>query len=88
MSGESTLWENFAKLAREVDWPRAIHRGATLVRALRGDGPQLDAEHARETARASQVRSTIEDIARKAVGCTRAPDCTCPVCIEQGPVNP
>lgn len=83
-----SIWENLGKLAREVDWPRAIHRTATLVRALRGDGPELDAEHARETARASQVKSTIEDIARKAVGCTRTQSCECPVCKEQGTVKP
>lgn len=66
----------------QVDWPRAIHRGAAFVRAIRGDAEQSTADEARERERAGQLRSTIDQIARKAVGCSGRADCTCPICEE------
>lgn len=69
----------------QVDWPRAIHRASALVRALRGDGEQSAADEGRERERAGQLRSTINAVARHAVGCSGRPDCTCPICEEGRP---
>ena len=75
---EPTLFELLGK----VDWPRAIHRGAAFVRAVRGDGAHAQADEAREHARASALRKMINDIARKAVGCVAPASCDCPICTE------
>ncbi len=70
----------------DVDWwLRVASRATTLARALRRDR-DLEGDHGRETARASQVHRTIDQTARAVVGCT-APqhDCDCPMCLEKGP---
>lgn len=60
---------------------RLINRGTTLLRSLQGD-PEVDADHVRELRRAATVRKTLDDVARRAVGCVRPSPCDCPMCRE------
>jgi len=66
---------------RRIDWPRAVNRVSTLVRALRGD-PELEADQQRERLRAAKIHDTIEKMGRQAVGCIAPNDCDCPLCTE------
>lgn len=76
--------ENLKRLARKVDWPRALQMGATFVRELQGDAG-VDADHERARRRALQFRKIGEDAARSGAGCARDRDCDCIVCRELGP---
>jgi hypothetical protein len=67
-----------------VDWPRMIHRGAALVRALRGDSGAA-ADQAFEDARAVRLKGTINAVVRGAVGCQLPNVCDCPFCSEGKP---
>lgn len=73
--------EKILRALKGVDWPRALHRGALLVRVMRGDR-DVATDHQREQSRAAAAKRTIDAMARAAVGCARTPDCDCPLCNE------
>lgn len=69
-----------AALAR-VDWPRQLQRASVLARALRGDDRgDIHCDHVLELERASRLRESVTDAARRAAGCSRSPRCSCVVC--------
>ncbi len=76
--------DELRKQLRDVDWVLVLHRGATLVRMLRGDRSQdVDADTTVEKRRALTMRGTVDGIARAFVGCTRRDDCDCPLHREE-----
>jgi len=73
----------FVELATAVDWPSALHRAAVLVRAYRGDAATtIEADSEREQQRAAAAKSTIETMARQAIGCMAPAECSCAICRE------
>lgn len=66
----------------DVDWLRIVHRGATLLRSIRGDR-EVDEDHATERGRAATLKETLNDVARHAVGCKKPAACDCPICREE-----
>lgn len=75
----------FALLSR-VDWPRALQRTGTLVRAIRGDSAdEIAADTTKETSRGSQMLGVVETMARGMFGCVAPNRCNCPVCKETPP---
>lgn len=75
----------FLAAARRVDWPRALQRGFTLWRALRGErAEEISADHQAELARAQKFRRAFTGLAREALGCTRSQGCCdCQICREE-----
>lgn len=86
MNVPPTLAQQLGAELGRVDWLRVIHRGAVLFRALRGDADAA-ADDATERARAGKLRSTVDGVARAAVGCLAPAPCGCPICSE-GTVPP
>jgi hypothetical protein len=82
MSDKNTGWMALLRLASQVDWPRVIHRGALLVRELRGD-EQIDADSDRVRTSARAARDTMEKMGRASVGCLKPAPCSCPFCKEE-----
>lgn len=82
MADEPGKWQPLREALREVDWPRALHRGLVLLRTLRGD--DVGSDTSAEVERARLLRSTMTAVARHAVGCRIASgSCDCPVCKEE-----
>lgn len=67
------------------DWLRILHRGVTLVRAMRGDDVATDTQA--ERVRAAKLQETIDGAARAVIGCAKTPDCDCPICREHREEN-
>jgi hypothetical protein len=73
----SGFWAVFGS----VDWPRALHQGATIIRELRGDDTAADSERARQFARRSL--DAVKSAGRQAIGCRKPEACSCGFCREE-----
>lgn len=64
------------------DWLRVGHRVFALLRTLRGDGAAIETDHRVERERGATMNQTMEQIARRAVGCRQPEPCNCAMCEE------
>lgn len=81
---DPSLARELFNVAREIDWPRALHRLGRFARQVRGDSAEhIASDDASADTNASRLHKAMETLGRASMGCVAPNPCNCPFCREE-----